>query len=72
MKKCVDEFNAAATAASQGSQLYNLARSRQLSTRITLLGLGNLAAALLDAADTRCSSASARAASTIARCCATD
>ncbi len=40
MKKCVDEFNAAATAASQGAQLYNLARSRQLSTRITLLGLG--------------------------------
>lgn len=40
MKKCVDEFNAAATAASQGAQLFNLARSRQLSTRITLLGLG--------------------------------
>jgi beta-barrel assembly-enhancing protease len=40
MKKCVDDFNAAATAASQGAQLFNLARSRQLSTRITLLGLG--------------------------------
>ncbi len=40
MSKCVDEFDAAATAASQGSQLFNLARSRQLSTRITLLGLG--------------------------------
>ena len=40
MRKCVDEFDAAATAASQGSQLFNLARSRQLSTRITLLGLG--------------------------------
>ncbi len=40
MTKCLDEFNSAATAASQGSQLFNLARSRQLSTRITLLGLG--------------------------------
>ncbi|HET6274718.1 MAG TPA: M48 family metalloprotease [Candidatus Cybelea sp.] len=40
MKKCVDEFNAAATSASEGSQLFNLARSRQLSARITLLGLG--------------------------------
>jgi beta-barrel assembly-enhancing protease len=40
MKKCVDEFNAAATAASEGSQLFNLARSRQLSARITLLGIG--------------------------------
>ncbi len=40
MKKCVDEFDAAATAASQASQLFNLARSRQLSARITLLGLG--------------------------------
>ncbi len=40
MKKSVDDFNAAATEASQGSQLFNLARSRQLSTRITLLGLG--------------------------------
>jgi beta-barrel assembly-enhancing protease len=40
MKKCVDEFSAAAAASSQGAQLFNLARSRQLSTRITLLGLG--------------------------------
>lgn len=40
MRKNVDEFNAAATAASQGAQLFNLARSRQLSARITLLGLG--------------------------------
>ncbi|MFZ0683706.1 MAG: hypothetical protein WAM84_12600, partial [Candidatus Cybelea sp.] len=40
MHKNVDEFNAAATAASQGSQLFNLARARQLSTRVTLLGLG--------------------------------
>jgi predicted Zn-dependent protease len=40
MHKNVDEFNAAATAASQGLQLFNLARARQLSTRITLLGLG--------------------------------
>lgn len=40
MRKCVDEFSSAAIAASQGSQLFNLARSRQLSTRITLLGLG--------------------------------
>jgi len=40
MKKCVDELNAAATAASEGAQLFNLARSRQLSTRITLLGVG--------------------------------
>ncbi len=40
MKKSVDDFNQAATAASQGAQLFNLARSRQLSTRITMLGLG--------------------------------
>ena len=40
MRKCVDELNAAATSASEGAQLFNLARSRQLSTRITLLGLG--------------------------------
>jgi predicted Zn-dependent protease len=40
MKKTLDEFDAAATAASKAAQLYNLARSRQLSTRITLLGLG--------------------------------
>lgn len=40
MRKCVDDFNASATAASQASQLFNFARSRQLSVRITLLGLG--------------------------------
>jgi len=40
MEKCVAEFNGAATAASQGAQLYNMARSRLLSTRITLLGVG--------------------------------
>lgn len=40
MKKCVGEFNDSATAASESSQLYNMARARQLSTRITLLGLG--------------------------------
>jgi predicted Zn-dependent protease len=40
MKKSVDDFSTAATEASQGAQLFNLARSRQLSTRITLLGLG--------------------------------
>jgi predicted Zn-dependent protease len=40
MQKTVSEFDNAATAASQASQLYNMARSRQLSTRITLLGLG--------------------------------
>src|SRR5579871_451249 len=40
MKKSVDDFNMAATEASQGAQLFNLARSRQLSTRITLLGVG--------------------------------
>ncbi len=41
MQKAVTDFDGAATAASQGSQLYNLARSRQLSARITMLGLGN-------------------------------
>ena len=40
MQKVVGEFSAAATAASQGAQLYNMARTRQLSARITLLGLG--------------------------------
>ncbi|HEY1428377.1 MAG TPA: M48 family metalloprotease [Candidatus Tumulicola sp.] len=40
MKKVVAEFDAAAGEASQGAQLYNMARTRQLSTRITLLGLG--------------------------------
>ena len=40
MKKTVEELNSAATAASQGAQLFNLARSRQIGVRITLLGLG--------------------------------
>jgi hypothetical protein len=40
MTKSVDELSAAATAASQGAQLFDLARARQLSTRITLLGVG--------------------------------
>lgn len=40
MHKTLDELNSSATAASQGAQLFNLARSRQLSTRITLLGVG--------------------------------
>jgi predicted Zn-dependent protease len=40
MQKSIADLNGAATAASQGSQLYNMARSRQISTRITLLGLG--------------------------------
>ncbi len=40
MQKSVADFNSAATSASQGAQLYNMARSRQISTRITLLGLG--------------------------------
>ncbi|MBV9234067.1 MAG: M48 family metalloprotease [Candidatus Eremiobacteraeota bacterium] len=40
MRKTVEEFSAAATAASQSAQLFNLARARLLSNRITLLGLG--------------------------------
>lgn len=40
MKKTVEELNSAATAASQGAQLFNLARSRQIAVRITLLGVG--------------------------------
>ncbi len=40
MQKALAGVNAAATAASQADQLYNMARTRQLSTRITLLGLG--------------------------------
>jgi Zn-dependent protease with chaperone function len=40
MQRLNAEFNQAAVAASQSAQLYNLARSRQLSARITLLGLG--------------------------------
>jgi beta-barrel assembly-enhancing protease len=41
MKKTVAEFDAAAGEASQGTQLYNMARTRQLSSRIALLGLGS-------------------------------
>ncbi len=41
MKKAMTELDAAATQASQASQLYNMARTRQLSSRITLLGLGS-------------------------------
>lgn len=40
MTKVTNGFNAAATAASQADQLYNMARTRQISTRITLLGIG--------------------------------
>lgn len=40
MKKANDSLNAAAVAASQAGQLYNMARSRQLQTRITMLGVG--------------------------------
>jgi predicted Zn-dependent protease len=41
MQQANDQMNQAATAASQASQLYNMARSRQLSARISLLGLGS-------------------------------
>ena len=41
MTKAVDSLNRAAVAASQGSQLYNLARVEQLQTRIDMLGLGS-------------------------------
>ncbi|MBV8531292.1 MAG: M48 family metalloprotease, partial [Candidatus Eremiobacteraeota bacterium] len=40
MEKSVAELNNAASVASQAAQLYNMARTRQLSTRITLLGVG--------------------------------
>lgn len=40
MQKCMTELDNAATQASQAAQLYNMARTRQLSARITLLGLG--------------------------------
>ena len=40
MEKASSSLNSAATAASQAAQLYNMARTRQLSARITLLGLG--------------------------------
>ncbi|MBV8299044.1 MAG: M48 family metalloprotease [Candidatus Eremiobacteraeota bacterium] len=39
MTKAVDSLNKAAVGASQGSQLYNMARSRLLETRIDMLGL---------------------------------
>ena len=41
IQKALTELDSAATQASQASQLYNMARTRQLSVRITLLGLGS-------------------------------
>jgi len=43
MQKCMTGLDNAATQASQAFQLYNMARSRQLSARITLLGVGTSA-----------------------------
>lgn len=40
MQTSTTGFNNAANAASQAAQLFNMARSRQLSARITLLGVG--------------------------------
>jgi predicted Zn-dependent protease len=40
MTKAVDALNKAAVGASQGAQLYNMARARQLQCRIDALGLG--------------------------------
>jgi len=40
MQKATDGLSKAAIAGSQSQQLYNLARARQLQTRITMLGLG--------------------------------
>ncbi len=40
MQKATDGLSKAAIAGSQSEQLYNLARARQLQTRITMLGLG--------------------------------
>lgn len=40
MQKADDSLNKAAIAAAQAAQLYNMARSRQVQTRIALLGLG--------------------------------
>ncbi len=40
MEKAATSLNNGANAASQAAQLYNMARTRQLSARITLLGLG--------------------------------
>jgi hypothetical protein len=41
MSKAVDALNKAAVAASQASQLFNMARSRQLEARINMLGLSS-------------------------------
>jgi hypothetical protein len=41
MQRAMSGFDSAATAASQSFQVYNMARARQLSARITLMGLGN-------------------------------
>ena len=40
MQKAMTDLDTAATMASQAAQLYNMARTRQLSARITLLGVG--------------------------------
>jgi len=40
MQKADDSLNKSAIAAAQAAQLYNMARSRQVQTRIALLGLG--------------------------------
>jgi len=40
MQKANDSINRSAAAAAQSAQLYNMARSRQLQTRVALLGLG--------------------------------
>ena len=40
MQKAMDGLNSGATEASQSAQLYNMARTRQISAHITLLGLG--------------------------------
>lgn len=40
MQKTLAELSKAAAAASQASQLYNMARTRELSARITMLGVG--------------------------------
>jgi predicted Zn-dependent protease len=40
MQKAADGLNHAAVAGSQSQQLFNLARARQLQTRITMLGVG--------------------------------
>jgi len=41
LKKSLDAVNAAAVAASKADQLFDMARSRQLSARITMLGIGS-------------------------------